>query len=351
MGIRVLVVDDSLVVRSVLTRELAAEPDIEVVGAAPDPFVAREMILAQRPDVITLDMEMPRMDGLTFLRKVMYYHPLPVIVVSSLTAAGSTVAVEALRAGAVDVVGKPSSGDTAGLRTELVAKIRHAAQAKVRQITAPLAPAPTSAKAPVAPKPVGPVSAGKLIAIGASTGGPQALEAVLTALPAEAPAVVIVQHMPPGFTQTFADRLDTMCAIRVREAADGDALRPGTALIAPGGYHLIVRGHPGDYQAQVREGPLVSQHRPSVDVLFRSVAKAAGSRAVGVLMTGMGRDGARGLLEIREARGFTIAQDEATSVVYGMPREAVEIGAAMRIEPLERIATAALYGQARSREG
>lgn len=333
---RVLIVDDSAVVRQVFAQALARDPDLEVVGTAPDPYIARDMIVELRPDVITLDMEMPRMDGLTFLRKLMEHFPLPVVVVSSLTQRGGRLAMEALDCGAVEVLCKPDSAYAVGdLANRLIETVKAAALVRLKPRTAPPAKV-------VSPKLAMTETTNRVVAIGASTGGTKALEAVLTALPANAPGTVIVQHMPEHFTRSFAERLNEACTMEVREAADGDSVIPGRVLIAPGNHHLLLRRSGARYYVQVKDGPEVSRHRPSVDVLFRSVATYAGSNAVGVILTGMGKDGAAGLLEMRNAGARTIAQDEATCVVYGMPREAAALGAAEQIQPLDQIPAAIL---------
>ena len=333
-SIKVMIVDDSAVVRSVLSTELAKDPEIEVVGTAPDPYVARDKIVQLSPHVILLDVEMPRMDGITFLRKLMHYKPMPVIIVSSLTPKGSQLALEAMDAGAVDVLCKPgSSYSVADMSEQLTFKIKAAAFAKIKVHDKTAAP----------PKPVERLAmtktTDKIIAIGASTGGTQAIEAVLTQFPGNAPGTVIVQHMPEHFTASFAERLNGLCTIEVREAKDNDSVIPGVALIAPGNYHMILRRSGARYFVQVKTGPLVHHQRPAVEVLFKSVAKYAGANAVGAILTGMGADGADGLLEMRKAGAYTIAQDEATSVVYGMPAEAAKRGAAVDILPLNRVAT------------
>ncbi|MBI5118465.1 chemotaxis response regulator protein-glutamate methylesterase [Candidatus Poribacteria bacterium] len=333
MKTRVLIVDDSAVVREIFVRELSRDPAIEVVGTAPDPYIARDKIVKLKPDVLTLDVEMPRMDGITFLGKLMRYNPLPVIVVSSLTPKGGELAMEALQSGAVDVMCKPGAAYTVGdMSRELIEKIKAAARANVQAL---------SARADESSKPAERLSmtltTNKVVAIGASTGGTQALQQVLTAMPAGAPGIVIVQHMPEHFTRSFAERLNQFCAIEVKEAEDGDTVAPGKALIAPGNYHMLLRRSGAMYYAQVKNGPLVSRHRPSVDVLFKSVARYAGSNAVGVIMTGMGDDGAAGLQEMKTAGADTIAQDEASCVVFGMPKEAIALGAADHVLPLDRI--------------
>jgi two-component system, chemotaxis family, protein-glutamate methylesterase/glutaminase len=335
--IRVLIVDDSAIVRKILADAIAAEPDLEVAGTAPDPYIARDKILALSPDVLTLDIEMPRMDGLTFLKKLMLYHPLPVIVISSLGQASCQATLDALHSGAVEVLAKPGGPYSVGeLRLSLAAKIRAAAAARVRRPAA-TAPAPQNAPPPAPAKAFRP---GTVIAIGASTGGTEAIERILTTLPAGMPGIVITQHIPPVFSRAFADRLNRICALEVKEAADGDAVTPGRALIAPGNFHLLMRRSSDGYRVQVKDGPQVCYQRPSVDVLFSSVAEAAGRDAVGVLLTGMGSDGAQGLLRLKRAGARTIAQDEATSIVFGMPREAIRLGAADHVLPLPRIASA-----------
>ncbi|MDA3962327.1 MAG: chemotaxis response regulator protein-glutamate methylesterase [Planctomycetota bacterium] len=317
---RVLIVDDSAVVRATLTRELARDPRIEVVGAAPDPFVARDMIIQLNPDVLTLDLEMPRMDGLTFLRRLMDYHPMPVVVVSSLTPSGSELALEALAAGAIDVMGKPGAAYEIGeLATQLADLLVGAAFIDVtRRRSVPSAPQKLQALGR---------TTHQVVAIGASTGGTEALARVLTAMPSDAPGTVIVQHMPEHFTRSFAERLNRESSMEVKEAEEGDAVRPGLALIAPGNNHLVLQRDGARMTVGVRTGPLVGRHRPSVNVLFRSVARQAGRNAVGVILTGMGRDGAAGLQEMHQAGAATIAQNEASCVVYGMPKEAVQLGA------------------------
>jgi two-component system chemotaxis response regulator CheB len=346
--IRVLVVDDSAIVRKVLSQELGKDGDIEVVGAAPDPFVARDMIVQLAPDVITLDIEMPRMDGLTFLRRLMRFRPLPVVIVSSLTPRGGEVALEAMDAGAVEVVCKPGAAYAVGeMAVALRDKVRAAARVRV-------APRDESQK-PAMSAPLGRLSLSRtthsVVAIGASTGGTQALQAVLAALPANAPGILIVQHMPEHFTRSFADRLNTLCAMEVKEAEDGDSVGPGRVLIAPGNHHMELIRDGAAYRVIVRGGPLVSRHRPSVDVLFHSVARYAGRNAVGAILTGMGHDGAEGLLAMRKAGAATIAQDEATCVVFGMPKEAIALGAAEKVAPLETIPARLLEAAARKDRG
>jgi two-component system chemotaxis response regulator CheB len=329
---RVLIVDDSAVVRQIFALELARDPEIEVVGAAPDPYVARDLVVQRRPDVLTLDVEMPRMDGITFLRKLMRYHPVPVVVVSSLTAAGGALALEALAAGAVDVMCKPGSSFTVGDMAPLLAeKLKAAARAPLRRPAAPH-PAPEHGEPRALTR-----TTNQILALGASTGGTVAIERILRAMPANSPGTVITQHMPEQFTRYFAGRLDEAARLDVREAADGDSVVPGVALVAPGNRHLLLRRSGARYHVQVKDGPRVNRHRPSVDVMFRSVAQAAGRNAVGAILTGMGGDGAQGLLEMKRAGARTLAQDEATCVVYGMPKVAVELGAVDDVLPLDRI--------------
>ena len=336
--IRVLIVDDSAIVRKILTDALAGEPDLEVVGTAPDPYVARDKILSLRPDVLTLDIEMPRMDGLTFLKKLMHFHPLPVVVISSLAQPSCRAAVEALELGAVEVLAKPGGPYSVGeLRQTLAAKIRAAAAARGR-ISSRQATAPPHASTPPLLTGPSPHPPDTVIAIGASTGGTEAIATILTRFPASTPGVVIAQHIPPQFSRAFANRLNQMCAMEVKEAEDGDALQPGVALVAPGDLHMLLRRSGGRYFVNVKTGPRVCYQRPSVDVLFLSVAEAAGPHAIGALLTGMGADGAQGLHRLRQAGARTIAQDEATCVVFGMPREAIELGAAERVLPLESLA-------------
>lgn len=332
--IKVLIIDDSAIVRKVLSEELSKFPDIEVVGTAIDPYVAREKIAQLNPDVLTLDLEMPRMDGLTFLQKLMKHHPLPVVVVSSLAPENSANALKALEWGAVDVVSKPGSAfSVPEVSAKLVRTIRGAAYAKLKspeQIES--ADKPSLQALPFK-------ASHQILALGASTGGTQALESILSTFPAHGPGTLIVQHMPEGFTKTFADRLNELCAMEVREAKDGDMVVPGVALLAPGGHHMILKREGVRYLVGLQNGPPVHYHRPSVDVLFYSVAKLAGRNAIGALLTGMGSDGARGLLAMRQAGAKTLAQDEASSVVFGMPKEAIAMGAAEKIVPLNAVAS------------
>jgi two-component system chemotaxis response regulator CheB len=333
--IRVLIVDDSAIVRRLLTNALATADDLEVVGSAPDPYVARDKILALKPDVLTLDIEMPRMDGLTFLRKLMQYHPMPAVVISSLAQANCQAALDAMAFGAVEVLAKPGGPYSVGeLGLTLASKLRAAAKSKWRTLEKLPEPAPIPART---------FSRDALIAIGASTGGTEAIAAVMKSVPAGAPPILIAQHIPPVFSRAFADRLNANCAVEVREAVDGDEVRPGLALVAPGDYHMLLRKSGGRYVVQVKTGPRVCYQRPSVDVLFFSVAEVAGSHATGVLLTGMGSDGAQGLLKMRQAGAHTIAQDEATCAIFGMPREAIELGAAQRVLPLHQVANDMLH--------
>ena len=337
--IRVLVVDDSALVRKLLTEELSRYDDIEVVGTAVDPYVAREKIVALKPDVITLDIEMPRMDGLSFLVKLMKHYPVPVIIVSSLTPTNSDAAIRALSLGAVDVIGKPGSAmSVPDISRQLVQSIRAASRAKLVKRTEPVASDPGVTRA--LPALAGLSMTHKVIALGASTGGTQALETVLTKLPPGMPGIVICQHMPEKFTASFAQRLNSVCALEVREAKDGDAVVPGVVLVAPGNLHMMLTLSGAQYQVRVKDGPRVHHQRPAVDVLFASVAKHAGRNAIGAIFTGMGADGAKGLLQMRDAGAHTIAQDEASCVVFGMPREAIKMGAAVDILPLDEIAHA-----------
>ena len=340
--IKVLIVDDSALVRKVLTEELNKHHDIEVVGTAIDPYAAREKIIKLKPDVLTLDLEMPRMDGLSFLAKLMKHYPLPVVVVSSLTPKNSENALAALRLGAVDVISKPgSSYSTQDISKAIVKAVRAASLAKFdKQSFAENHKAPVPKTETEKPKPSLFHTTDKMIAIGASTGGTKALEKVLMGLPANMPGIVIVQHMPPVFTKSFADRLNSVCSLHVKEAEDNDQIEAGTALLAPGNYHMLVERKSAKYHVRIKQGPPVHHHRPSVDVLFNSVAEYVGVNASGVILTGMGADGAKGLLAMKEAGAHTIAQDEATCVVYGMPREAKRIGAVDDVVPLQDISKA-----------
>lgn len=342
--IRVLVVDDSALVRRVLSGALRRFPDLDVVATAADPYDARDRILELHPDVVTLDVEMPRMDGLSFLERLMRHHPVPVVIVSSVTPEHSAAAMRALELGAVEVVCKPGPAyPAAELGERLAYAVRAAAQARLRPagVAGRTTPRAVAVARSVRP-PRAPGAPGPLLVIGASTGGTQAVETILRAMPPHAPATVIVQHMPAGFTDSFARRLDALCGMTVREARDGDALESGLALVAPGDRHAVVRRAGSHLVVRLQDGPPVHHQRPAVDVLFQSVARAAGSQAVGVILTGMGADGARGLRAMFDAGARTIAQDEATSIVYGMPREAVALGGVGSVQPLGRIAQAAL---------
>ncbi|OJZ19963.1 MAG: chemotaxis response regulator protein-glutamate methylesterase [Thiobacillus sp. 65-29] len=346
--IKVLIVDDSAVVRQVLSETLARDAGIEVIAVAADPLFAQEKMKKQWPDVLVLDIEMPRMDGLTFLRKIMTEHPTPVVICSSISQKGSETAMQALAAGAVGIVPKPGIGNrrTAmeDAAADLIRAVKSAAHANVRNLKTHAAPPPVVAAPKLSADAILPAASQalaqtteRIVAIGTSTGGTQALETVLAALPRVSPGIVIVQHMPEKFTASFAARLDTVCQIEVREARNGDRVIPGRALIAPGGRHMLLKRNGAQYHVEVVDGPVVNRHRPSVDVLFRSVAKFAGRNALGVIMTGMGDDGARGLKEMRDAGASTVAQDEATCVVYGMPKEAVRLGGVDRSAPLQAI--------------
>jgi two-component system chemotaxis response regulator CheB len=354
--IRVLIVDDSASVRQTLAAVLTEDPEIEVLGVASDPFVAANRIRDESPDVITLDVEMPRMDGITFLRRLMAQHPIPVVMCSSLVDAGSETLLQALEAGAVDVILKPRMGVTEHLldqKIRICDAVKGAASARVSA----RAPRETRDRPPkkltadaMLPPPAGRAMARtteSIICMGASTGGTESLRAVLERLPVASPGIVIVQHMPEKFTTSFARRLNDLCAMEVKEAEDGDAVLRGRVLIAPGNLHTMLERSGARYHVSVKAGPLVSRHRPSVDVLFRSAARSAGSNAVGVIMTGMGDDGARGMKEMKDAGATTIAQDEATSIVFGMPKEAIAQGGVDRIVPLNRIAQEILHAAAR----
>jgi two-component system chemotaxis response regulator CheB len=345
--IKVLVVDDSAVVRKVFKEELSRDKGIEVVGTAPDPYVARDKIVKLKPHVVTLDIEMPRMDGITFLRKLMRYYPLPVIIVSSLTPEGSKLAMEALSLGALEVISKPSTSYSVGeMNAQLIDKIRAVAHAKLKPREE--REAQRSTQIIEASRALSDTT-NKVIAIGASTGGTEALKVILTAMPPNAPGILAVQHMPANFTTSFAERLNEMSAMTVREAKDGDSLVNGVALIAPGNYHMLLKRSGARYCVQIKTGPLVYHQRPAVDVLFYSVATYAGSNAVGVLLTGMGSDGALGLLKMRQAGARTVVQDEKSCIVFGMPREAIRLGAAEKVVSLENIArtTINLIGEGR----
>jgi len=338
---RVLIIDDSALVRSLLTEIINREPDMEAIGAAPDPLVAREMIRALNPDVLTLDVEMPKMDGIDFLERLMRLRPTPVLMVSTLTERGADVTLRALELGAVDFVAKPKLGIAAGMGAlghDICEKIRVAARARMRRHAGEVPAAAGAGAVKSALKSYSRISTEKLLVIGASTGGTEAIRVVLQDLPADSPAVLITQHMPPGFTRSFAARLDTLCRITVTEATDGERVLPGHAYIAPGDRHLRLAKSGANYIVAIDDGPPVNRHRPSVEVLFKSVAAVAGPNAIGVMLTGMGGDGARAMLEMRHAGSYNIAQDESSCVVFGMPKEAIACGAVEEVLPLAKIA-------------
>jgi two-component system chemotaxis response regulator CheB len=351
--IRVLIVDDSALVRQTLTDILASDPEIEVMGTASDPFAAARRMQLEVPDVITLDIEMPRMDGITFLRKIMAQRPVPVVVCSSLAEIGSETLSQAWEAGAVEIIAKPRVGTAQFLQESKIricdvvkaaSRVRMSAmQGQTARANRPPGPAKKLTADVILAAPTAGQAMARttetVVCIGASTGGTESLRIVLEALPAASPGIVIVQHMPEKFTEAFARRLNTLCEMEVKEAADGDTVLRGRVLIAPGDKHTLLQRSGARYYVSVKDGPLVSRHRPSVDVLFRSAARYAGGNAVGIIMTGMGDDGARGLLEMKQAGASTIAQDEATSVVFGMPKEAIALGAADRVLPLNLLAT------------
>lgn len=346
--IKVLIVDDSPVVREALTTVLASDPSIRVIGAAADPFAAVTLMRETTPDVITLDIEMPRMDGLTFLQRIMHQHPIPVVICSSHTTTGAEATLRAFAYGAVDIITKPNL-TTAGFLTESRTVICDAVKAAAAITPAQLArhagpPRKLSADAVIAPglpRPA-PTASDRVIVLGASTGGTQALSVLLEALPADSPGIVIVQHMPENFTGPFAHNLDSFCRLHVKEAVDRDLVQPGLALIAPGGRHVLLKREGAHYRVEVRDGPLVSRHRPSVDVLFRSAARYAGRHAVAAILTGMGDDGAQGMKELHDAGAHTFAQDEKTCVVFGMPKEAIRLGGIDEILPLDALPAALL---------
>jgi two-component system chemotaxis response regulator CheB len=345
--IRVLIVDDSAVVRQTLREVLESDPAIEVIAVAGDPFVAADRIAEQVPDVITLDIEMPRMDGLTFLKKLMSQHPIPVVICSSLAEEGAQSTFRALEYGAVEIITKPRMGTKQFIedaRNEICDAVKAAAQSRLRTL-APSRTVEPKLNADCILSPATHAMAEtteKIVAIGASTGGTEALKIVLEALPADTPGIVIVQHMPELFTRAFAQRLDSLCAITVKEAETNDSVIRGRALIAPGNHHMLLKRSGARYYVEIKDGPLVCRHRPSVDVLFRSAARYAGRNAVGVILTGMGDDGAHGMLEMKQAGATTIAQDEATCVVFGMPKEAIKLGGVDKILPLQSVARAIL---------
>jgi two-component system chemotaxis response regulator CheB len=349
--IRVLIVDDSAIVRQSLAELLSSDPEIEVMAAAADPFIAAERIRHEVPQVITLDVEMPRMDGLTFLQKIMSQHPIPVVICSALAAEGSETMFKALEYGAVDIIEKPRAGTSQFLkesRVRICDAVKAASMSNLKRIRnrVPDTIARLTADAVISkPRPGAEAMIGateRVVMIGASTGGTEALRVFLEAMPSDAPGIVIVQHMPENFTRAFAKRLDSICRISVKEAENGDMVIRGRALIAPGNRHLVLKRSGARYYVEIKDGPLVSRQRPSVDVLFRSAARYAGKNAVGVIMTGMGDDGARGMLEMKEAGAFTIAQDEESCVVFGMPKKAIELKAVRQVIPLGALGTAVL---------
>ena len=338
---RVIVVDDSALVRSLLAEIINREADMQCVGAAADPLVAREMIRELSPDVITLDVEMPRMDGIDFLSRLMRLRPMPVLMVSTLTERGAEVTLRALELGAIDFVAKPKVGVSDGLRSlgrDITEKIRIAARATVRRAAAAPTGAAVKAANTAAPASLGRLSTEKIVFIGASTGGTEATREVLVNLPHDAPALMITQHMPAGFTKSYSTRLDGLCRIRVKEAVDGERVLPGHAYIAPGGMHLSVERSGANYLARVRDSEAVNRHKPSVEVLFQSAARVVGPNALGIMLTGMGADGATAMKEMRDAGSWNLVQDEASCVVFGMPREAIAAGAASEVLPLAQIA-------------
>lgn len=346
--IRVLIVDDSAIVRQTLTQIIESDPLLEVMGTASDPYFAAKKIAEEVPDVITLDVEMPRMDGLTFLKKIMAQHPIPVVIISSLTAKGTETGMKALELGAVEIITKPQMNTKVFIeesRIRICEAIKGAAHAKLkrRRVEAePVVVAPKLSADAVLPPAAANQSMIKtteiVVAVGASTGGTEALTTFLQSMPLDTPGIIIVQHMPEKFTTSFANRLNEICKISVKEAENGDSVIRGRALIAPGNFHMLLKRSGARYYVEVKEGPLVNRHRPSVDVLFRSTARYAGANAVGVIMTGMGDDGARGLLEMKQAGAKTVAQDEKSCVVFGMPKEAIKLGAADKVLPLDAIA-------------
>jgi len=335
MPIKVLIIDDSAMIRKVFEQELSKDPEIEVVGTAPDPFVGRDKIVYLKPDVITLDIEMPRMDGLTFLGKLMQYYPIPVVVVSSLAKRGGDVALKAMELGAVEVLSKPGSAYSVGdMSEQLIEKVKAASKVKVFKSSKS---ASSSTSASIVAASIAVKTTNKIIAIGASTGGTDALKEVISRLPSNSPPVVVVQHMPQNFTKAFADRLNSLCEVTVKEAVDGEYLATGKVLIAPGNQHMEIRRSGINYYVTLFDGPMMFHQRPAVEILFNSVAKYAGQNSVGAILTGMGKDGAQGLLNMRNAGANTVAQDEKTCIVFGMPKEAIEMGAAQVIKPLPQI--------------
>lgn len=357
--VKVLIVDDSAIVRQTLTSIFTSDGHFEVMGVASDPYVAAKKIMKEVPDVITLDVEMPRMDGLTFLKKIMSQHPMPVVIISSLTDKGTETAMKALEYGAVEVITKPQMHNKQAIeeaKIRICDAVKAAARAKLsirtkkfRETAPPIKIQPKYSADAVIPKTTNTSSmiktTEKVVAVGASTGGTEALKDFLIAMPVDTPGIVIVQHMPENFTRSFANRLNELCRITVKEASDGDSVLRGQALIAPGNKHMLLKRSGARYYVEVKDGPLVNRHRPSVDVLFRSTARYAGRNAIGVIMTGMGDDGAKGMLEMKEAGAFNIAQDEASCVVFGMPKEAIKIDAHNVILPLDKIASKVLSMQ------
>jgi len=338
---RVLVVDDSALVRSLLSEIINRQPDMECIGAAADPLIAREMIRELNPDVITLDVEMPRMDGIDFLGKLMRLRPMPVVMVSTLTERGADVTLRALELGAVDFVAKPKIGVADGLKLlaqDITDKVRIASKARMNRPPSAAAAASAAAQPQQVPTSIGRLSTEKIVFIGASTGGTEATKEVLAQLPADFPAVMVAQHMPPGFTKSYATRLDGLCKIRVSEARDGDRILPGHAYVAPGGFHLSVERSGSNYIARVQDTEPVNRHKPSVEVLFKSAARTVGPNALGLMLTGMGADGATAMREMRDAGSYNLVQDEASCVVFGMPKEAIAAGAAHEVLPLNQIA-------------
>ncbi|MBE9504453.1 MAG: chemotaxis response regulator protein-glutamate methylesterase [Proteobacteria bacterium] len=343
MKTKVLIVDDSAVVRNLLSSILSKDPSIEVIGTAPDPYIARDKIVKYHPDVITLDVEMPRMDGITFLKKLMKHFPIPVVIVSSLTPKGAITTMKAFEAGAVEVIAKPEMDITKGLEivsARIIEKVKIAATAKVKKRDA-RKEAVDKRRQPLTTKALA-QSTNKIVAIGASTGGTEAIREVLISMPANSPGIVIVQHMPEKFTKMFAKRLNEQCAMDVKEAREGDGVYPGVVLIAPGNHHMVLKRSGARYYVKLNQNPPVFHQRPSVDVLFESVATYTGANSVGVIMTGMGADGAGGLLKMKEAGAKTIAQDEKSSIVFGMPKEAIKLGAAQKVISLSDIPQAIL---------
>lgn len=342
MTIKVLIVDDSALIRRILTEVIDAQEDMSVVGSAPDPLIARSMIKSLNPDVLTLDVEMPKMNGLDFLEKLMKLRPMPVLMISTLTAESSAVTIQALSLGAVDFITKPQMDQMQEMRDygEIIAdKIRAAASAKIKKIhSTNNAPHPT--KSSLIDNSV--ISGQKVIAVGASTGGTEAINQFLLSMPEDCPPIVITQHMPAGFTASFSARLNNNCVINVKEAGHNELIKPGWAYIAPGGSHMLISKRGGGYYTQLTQDEPVNRHRPSVDVLFDSIALCVGNQALGVILTGMGKDGAQGLLRMKQAGSFNFSQDEESCVVYGMPKEAVKVGAVDQVEPLDKITSAVL---------